>query len=218
MTMPSRFITDAAEYAGTMRGVEGHFHPARRLPEQVFRAPAREYRFLEFGETMREPFWSLLRALAAASGDPEVVVAVLEPDAEHYFHHHFGFFAAARLPATAAAGEYLDLFRAEPPGSPADALMHHGDVIAFASPSGAWLAWAEREMEVAVVALRDAAAVEAADRHAAGIGWLSVDEALHEVVALAFDAQTVPAELADALRANYPSRSGDARPGTTTPT
>ena len=86
----------------------------------------------------------------AESGDPHVTLAALEPDPEHYFHHHFGKFGIVDIPRSSSAQDYRDLLSSGPGPEP-DTLMLNWQVLVWFPPSLQWLIWAERDVEMTVL-------------------------------------------------------------------
>lgn len=175
----------------------------RRLPAQVFRQPNARITFMEFDQLTTPEFWSAATAIIRHYQDDELLFAVVEPPADRYFREHFGYYGALRLPITVGPDRYLDALSSEPPGSPADALVYHGDVLAYSSHTMGWSLWAERRFGIGVLGMRDTPAAQTPRELPAAIRWFSLEEALYKLVALNFPGETVPPAIVRALRENY---------------
>lgn len=127
----------------------------RRLPEQVFRREPRALGFFEFDELLESSFWIALQRLAAVCDEESVHLVSIDPDAERYFRHHFGYYGALELDVQIDATHYLEAIGFEPSSSPADSLATNCRTCALVARSGAFGVWAERDVEVGVVALFD---------------------------------------------------------------
>ncbi|HET7464576.1 MAG TPA: hypothetical protein VFJ82_25265 [Longimicrobium sp.] len=200
-------LTDAERYREIEARVDARLDRGARLPGAVLRERPRRLAFLEFEAVFSAELWEALRALARHYGDRELFLAAVEPAADAYYHTHFGAYGALVLPATMDGAAYEETVAFEPDDNPADSLAIGARVVAIASPSGGLVAWADRELEVALLALYDTAEVPAPRELPAGPGWMDARRAL-QVMAPAFPEQRVPTAVADALLANYPSASG----------
>lgn len=184
--------------AGWREGNDSVFTLGARLPEQVFSRPAVRYRFTEFDMVFSDECWYSLRRLAEASGDAVVRGAVLEPPEAYY--RGVGVLTRREV-SMKSPTEYLEWLHDIPQEFSADALVYTAEVVVFQPPSAAWGVWAQRNMEVAVLAIFDESVEQTGDPEP--LAWFSVSEALHHIIALRYENQEVPPSLAAKMVENY---------------
>jgi hypothetical protein len=194
------FTRDRAEYSEIEATVAAALFPGLRLPHQVLRTANARTRFFEFEELFEAPLWHAVKDLAKDWRDTELIGVVLDPDPEQYFYAEFGYYGALRAPIGSIGRELPELLAHEPPGSPADSLLTNGRVMAFATISTSVVIWAEREMGLGIVQLRDGLA--SSFERARQVRWFTTEEAL-ELMAPSFSGQTVPPEFAREFLDNY---------------
>lgn len=151
--MSTPFIDSPDDFASARRTLESLFTQDARLPDRVFRAPAK-FRFVDFDFTMTREFWPVVSELAwLADGRKTTMITtmILEPVPDTYYYPNFGYYNAFRLPASATEDDYGQLLAKEPAGSPADAIYINSFVAAWFSETGRWGVWAERNRGVAVL-------------------------------------------------------------------
>lgn len=174
------------------------FDLTARLPDQVFRQRPIRYRFGEFDMVFSERFWYALRRLAAASGDPSIHVAVIDPpDA---FYDDLDLATRSEI-STKSSDDYLQWLYGTDQIINANSLVYTAEAIVFQPPSAGWGIWAQRNMEIAVLAVFDDVVDKSGDPEP--IRWFSASEALHDLVALRYPNQTVPSSLSATLLENY---------------
>ena len=177
--------------------------PTSRLPDQVFKLECEYFRFFDFDVVFEERFWKLVVGIADENGDTEVTLGVLDPNAT-YFRRHFGYFGEACIGVSTTATEYQELIGREPSDSPADALRHNANVIAFCGPSHRWAIWVQRNLGLGVIA-QTAGAPPLPDSIRSLIRWFSAREALEALVAPNFLTAGIPPDVAQRLVKNYPA-------------
>jgi hypothetical protein len=97
--------------------------------------------------------------------------------------------------------DYLEWLHEAPQEFTTDTLIYTAEVILFQPPSAAWGIWAQRNMEVAVLAVFDDSVAQSGDPEP--LAWFSATEALHQMIALKYEYQEVPQSLAATLIENY---------------
>jgi hypothetical protein len=147
-------ITEPVEFRRMMSALSSAVLTIERLPAQVFRPQYDRFRFLEFDRFPNPEFLALLRRLMESSLDSKTNLVVVDPDAEIYFHRHFGYFGALEIPADGSWDRYCAEMQNGPPSSPADSLAANSSVLVWFPPSLRWLIWAERQPEIMVLAYR----------------------------------------------------------------
>lgn len=202
--MSRHFITTPSDFRGVYAQLCEVFHAGNRLPEQVFRSKPERCAFVEFDLTMGGGFGELLSSFAARCGDSEVYVTALDPEPEEYYFSHFRRYGALRFKVEELEADYLAALRAEPEGSPADALLYVAEVVAWFGDTKSWAIWGERNLGVGVVAdrsLRIEGMEPGQSTH--GVKWFNVEDAISDLVALNFRGQVTPIDLATKFSANY---------------
>jgi hypothetical protein len=169
-----------------------------RLPEQVFRQPAIQYRFGEFDIVFSEHFWYGLARLAEGSGDTIVHAAVIDPPDAYY--NGLGVSTKKEI-STNSLDSYLEWLHRTNQDSRVDSIAYTAEVIVFQPPSATWAIWAQRNLEVTVLAVFDEIVDRSTD--AETIRWFSLSEALHHLIALRYSDQAVPTSLSATLLKNY---------------
>jgi len=145
-------LTNPAEFRESFKLIRSAVNISSRLPGQVFQPGYGSYQFLEFDRFINGEFWAMLRQLMMYSQAPEVLLMVLDPDAESYFYRNFGRFGALRIPERFSTQQYVEALNTGPESSPADALAINSWVLVWAPPSVRWVIWGERESEILVLA------------------------------------------------------------------
>ena len=201
------FRSGAADVALAQGRLAAMFEPTRRLPASPFRSTHPEWRVVEFDLLFSSHMPDLMRALTEAAGDGAASFGVIEPDAGSYFGKRFGVtpicdIREGQWPA------FVDACHAAPPGSEADAVAIVSRTVAFASPTGAWGIWGEREREVAIIGASSEAIAALARRPEVGAMVMTLDEAIVELLPQTFRPFGVPDAFADELRRAFPPGQG----------
>lgn len=204
--MSQNFITSPSEYRGVDAKLREIFYPERRLPEQVFRGQVGSCAFLEFDVMLSRAFAATLASFAAKGGDTDVYVTVPDPDPEGYYFSHFQRYGAFRVKTSKLESDYFAALRAEPEGSPADALLYVANVVTLFGDTKSWAIWGERDLGIGVAAIQNKRLGEIGPWAAAhGIKWFDIENAISDLVALNFPGQVTPSNIAADLRAHYGS-------------
>lgn len=207
--MSKPYITSPSDFRGYYAQLCEVFDPSKRLPEQVFRGSLGRCAFVEFDLMLSRDFGSLLASFAARGGDTEVYVFVLDPDPETYYFSHFQRYGAFKLKAQELETDYFPALRAEPEGSPADAMLYVADVVALFGDTKSWAIWGERELGVGVVADQgQQIGVTEPGRAPQSIKWFDVESAISNLVALNFRGQITPPDIAAKFRTHYGAPPG----------
>ena len=177
-------------------------HP-RGLPHEVFAPYFQHFRFVDFDVTLTRKFWEVLSLFAKRCGDTEIAMLVIDPDPVSYFYEHFRRYGALKLASGSSVDDYYVAVRNAPQGSPADALFDVANVACWFGTTGEWGIWGDRELGVGVVGTKKATLVLP---EVDGVHWLTVDEALHGLVALNFPDQRIPQSVSQELRRVYTLR------------
>jgi hypothetical protein len=177
------------------------YRTGSRLPEQVFLPAALVYCFCEFDEVLTGQFWVCAGQLAQASQDTAIIVTVLDSLGASAASTGSTFLPSEISIAADAEAEYLTWLVRPIPGQHEQALVYTAEIILFRSPSKSWAIWAQRDMEVAVLAVFDEKV--ASSVQCRSMKWLPLTEAMHNLIALRYPDQTIPSYVREALVRNY---------------
>lgn len=72
------------------------------------------------------------------AGDLRAYYIVLSPDPVHYFYHHFKKYPVIKISYRDSADDFLALMKADPGGSPADAVRTNWSESVIFVPGGKW--------------------------------------------------------------------------------
>lgn len=194
------FAVTHHEYLAILASVRSVFDTQARFPENVLRRPARTLYF-EFEELFDVPLWRSLELLARQSGETETLGLILDPTPQ-YFRDHFDYYGAMRLPVDGMDKEALALLVREPDGSAADAVTHNGRVLAFVTRSLGVALWAERELGIGLVAVRNADLATALTGSKNAIRWFDAREVL-SLITPTFVGNSVPDQFRAEFLSNY---------------
>ena len=197
-----RFITAPTPYHRVRDLLNRCFELEARLPGQVLQRVPQAHAFFEFDEVFSETFWNAMKGLLSHYGDDTVIFSVVEPDPESYFYKEFGYYPAMELSRAVRGDQYLSLFSFVPDDSPADALLHNSQALVFLSQSGGMAIWADRDLELGLLALYDGSGVQAPNILPESVQWFDVHRAI-EVISPAFTGGRVPGQVHDELMAHY---------------
>lgn len=152
MSSPISFLSRETEFECWRRLVAGVLNDEIRLPASPFTKRFRRYSFEEFDWLLSADCWPVLANLAKASGDTNILMAVLEPDPVRYFRTEFGIYNWAVLPIDAQKDAYWTFLNLAPDGSPADSVLANSETVLWMPPSQKWVIWGERSLGLCVLA------------------------------------------------------------------
>lgn len=199
MNLQSLFIKNTEVFEQRKRLVCQAVSLHRTLPEQVFATGYHRFLFEEFDWCMTPDFWPCLQNLASVSGDPTVLLAVLDPDPENYFFRTFGRFSWADLPTSLSASDYWDVLNVAPDSSPADAVLFNSFTVVWMPPSGDWAIWGQRRFGVCILGVRTVGVLDALSHGT----WQTVDQDLNLIIDNGFWSRPVPPDYSERLLLNY---------------
>ena len=153
-------------------------YPKARLPERVCHSAYGRFQFLDF-DTIHDKarFWRFVINLLRESGDDSINVVVLDPDPEDYFYRELGEFGVLQIPAKASSEDYRKSLQSGPAPDPLT-MIDCAYVFAWFPPSMTWLIWAERGVELMVLALRQDFLLKENTLDAADVIRMSLEDAL----------------------------------------
>lgn len=199
-SIPAGYVTTSAAAAEIREKIGSVCHVASRVPQSVFTAKYKRYIFAEFNEAIGAEMWHAAKELCESAR--EVTVAVLDPDPELYFLHHFGHYGAFRIAVTETEDTYWNLIAYAPPESPADSLLFNSNVIVWVPDSGEWVAWGQHDHEICVFGFPDN--IRSVETMPTRLTWYSSEAALQILIRKTFRQKSVPTSFAEEFRRNYP--------------
>jgi hypothetical protein len=152
MSSPISFLSRETEFESWRNLVAGVLNDETRLPESPFTKRFSRYSFEEFDWMLSADCWPVLVNLAKASGDTNILVAVLEPDPVRYFKTEFGVYNWAVLPMNVEKDAYWTFLNLAPGESPADSVLANSETVLWMPPSQKWVIWGERSSGLCVLA------------------------------------------------------------------
>ena len=152
-------IISQVDFEPVRLAVRNAFLPEPCLPDMVFAEELRHgYGFLTFDDLRMPRFFRCLQKFAVTLGGGDgIALTSIKPDPENYFANHFSFFGSIVFERSDGDQEFLDSINNFPVDSPADALNHNTDSLAFVSLSGEWAIYGERDFDLAVCGFSSAA-------------------------------------------------------------
>lgn len=197
------WITDPGRLKVEIRRIHEIVRLGARLPQQVFLAPPHSLIVLEFHALFTKEFFAAARQLTAAAGARSICFGVIEPDPEHYFFQNFGRFPWLEVDVENDSFERVQAAFLEDPGdSPADAMRYNSEVVVSYCDSLDWLVYADRNLELALLALSSAELERLWRLHFPNQWIFTIDQAIEGLLSTVFRDQ-VPPDLAQELRSNY---------------
>ena len=151
----SHFISDVKTYARWKSLVNRCVHTDRRLPSQVFVESFGHFRFEEIDWLMSSDGWAWLQSMCRRSGDEQLLMGVIEPDPETYFHAAFGVYSWIELSPDMSDEGYSNARWLAPKESHTDHMQYMARSLVWVPASGQWVVWGDRDYEVCVLASRD---------------------------------------------------------------
>lgn len=121
------------------------------LPGYGFATHPVGIKLLEFDYLLLAEFFRSLRAIMEERR-LEVTLAVLDPDPEEYYYHHFKHYPFVRIFPDDTEQDYLGMLLDGPSESPADAIGINSNVIVIYPPAMDWLIYGDRGLEIAIAA------------------------------------------------------------------
>ena len=174
----------------------------KNLPEQVFNQQFSNYLFEEFDWSMTSDFWNeVLKELAVASSDKEIIIAVLDPDPIRYFYETFGEYNVLKLSTNISGQEYWNILKIGPENSEADAILFNSETVIWLPLSMKWAIWGNRSYGVCILAFSDKMLREQASFSTKG--WRKADEALKDFIAINFSDEIIPVNFKKIFLRNY---------------
>lgn len=120
------------------------------LPQQVFHNQFKKFRVIDFDEIFVD-FFQRINACVEALRERIWTVAVVDPDPENYFYHHFRKYPIFDVTPKDSSEEYFSLISENFGDSPADSISSNGVIIIVYPKSGNWVVYADRNFEIGIV-------------------------------------------------------------------
>jgi hypothetical protein len=174
----------------------------RRLPDQVFEKEFQRYYLIDFDEIYTRAFFGRILKMNAQFGGGPFYFSVIDPDPRHYFFQLFGKYSLLRIEPADSADEFIRKLGEDPGGSPADAILHNSNIVAFFPLSGVWAVYGDRQLGVAIVALASGASMLDFGSFYPTERLFSVEEAINDLMHDAYP-RGVPDSFRSKFRRNY---------------
>jgi len=196
-------LTEAEDFKNVQDLLAKSFNIHENLPEQVFKPHLTQFIFLEFDLIMSSLFWPGLQFLFQAGGDNLIFLAVLDPDPQAYYFHHFNRYPVIRISPIDSESDYSNDLQSEPPGSPADSITNNSTTVTLIGDLGKWAIWADRSYEVGILAFDKSIQIDTLPSLAESLSLFSLDDALGSLICFAFRKRVIPSEWSDRFIKNY---------------
>jgi|SRR5882724_2072713 len=202
--MRTIYMVSSADFRRIKSVVMKGIRSSERPPSFVFEADYKVIAFVEFDTGFTPNFWKLTRSLALASGDEDVLVLAIEPDAESYFHKEFGTYGAIRLSINDSAKTYTEKLEEHPVGWPVDSLKFNSECLVWASDSGSWIAWGSRGFGFIAIAFKAGFSTSLVElSKEAGIDIMEKNRAVSDIIIPSFYDQNAAKTFAAKFIQNY---------------
>jgi hypothetical protein len=186
-------ITDRSAFDRIVSKLDAATHRTHRLPQRVFRDGYGQFACIEFDIFSGDNFWALVQGLATAVKDDTVACTALDPDPVEYFFKEFGAYGAIEIAASASADQYFAALSSAPEISPADSLLHNGEVLTWCSPSLDWFMWGERSLTAVMLGVRGGLGVSVSSiANDSGVTLFSPNDAIPDLISANFPNDELP--------------------------
>lgn len=147
------FIVDMEEYRDFERRSARLFRQNESLLQWSQPVGRKRILPLESDLIMQRTFLEKLQTMVAATHCSHWYLAVVEPDPEDYFFHHFGKYPVLRISASDEPDAILSALHEDPGGSPADAMAYNSRILWIFPADESWAIYVDRDRELASLAL-----------------------------------------------------------------
>jgi hypothetical protein len=204
-----KFINDAYAFRQVQSAIDALILHENHLPDQVFRNTLSHFLFISSDDIFYEKdFFSKLKSFVIDIGTNRIFLAVLDPDPEAYFFHHFGKYSVVEMSVHDTTSDYRAIIREDPGDSSADALESNLTVGVIYDDSAKWAIYFHRGYEFGIVAFADK---EFRNLFASAYGRdlvLDVEEAIEKILKMVYQMRGgVPSNIRSQLIENYGSLS-----------
>ncbi len=203
MKYRTHLIDDRREYEAVIAKMAEliNLDSARKgLPGRVVKHLFRTTGFFEFNHILTPRFLSILRGFSQRSGDNEVFLMSLDPDADQYFYKNFQRYGALKIYPLEPEEAYFNALVDAPLSSPADSLQINTNIVALFGNSGEWAVWGERELDVGLAVsnlpLDEWPTLEE-------FKWITESAAIIKVIARNYRNHQIPNEFLQSFENNY---------------
>ncbi|MCE3234202.1 MAG: hypothetical protein K0Q50_382 [Vampirovibrio sp.] len=198
------FVTDKTEFDKLLLEAGCIFNLEKRLPDQVFKEGYIFYLIKNFiGDTMSTDFWRYIQHGNLGLNNEVISFLTLDPDPVQYFHKEFSCYSAFQFPLHINDESYAQAFQNDPGHSPADALLFNSTTVIWFPNSLNWGIWAERDLEIAILALKKENSALKKDRFLMDGQWMNIQAALVDILPQVFPNNVVPSDISKKLLENY---------------
>jgi len=203
-----KFINDAAAFQQVQSAIDALILHENHLPGQVFKDTLSHFLFISSDDIFFDKdFFNKLKSFVKDIGTTRIFLAVLDPDPEAYFFHHFGKYAVIEMSVDDTTSDYRAIIREDPGDSSADALESNSTVGVIYDDSAKWAIYFHRGYEFGIVAFTDK---EIRNLFASAYGRdlvYDVEGAIEKILKMVYHSGGVPANIRSQLIENYGSLS-----------
>jgi hypothetical protein len=150
-----KFLTMRTDFEAQKRAIDRLVDVEKRFPGFVFRDRFSNFVCMDFDKVLTGAFHERLKNFLERMGETRYFLAVIDPEPENYFFHHFGKYPFLEVSVLDSEAEFLRAVNEDPGGSPADAITYNGRVVVAYSDSGEWALYGERDYEFGIVAFSE---------------------------------------------------------------
>lgn len=173
----------------------------RALPEPVLTEGFSKFLVIDADEIFVD-FFERIQNCMQAFGESVWTFAVIDPDPELYFYHHFRKYPIFDVTAADSAEDFRSITTADPGESPADAIAFNG-VITVAYPvSQRWVVYADQDHEIGIIGFKDRETMKVFSSAYGQDRLFSMAEALPNLLSVTHN-NAIPADLGAELLKNY---------------
>lgn len=201
------FVRNKPELEGYLRFVREAFQLQNRLPDQVFRENFTEFWVsTEFPYTLSGPFWEDMQNSVLNTGEQQITVVSLDPDPDACLQWG-GRYNAFKMSINASDDDYWQVLNIQPNE------MLFSNIVVHVPESLEWAIWSSSDLELCILGFNKAKNGDAIlakpgwAKYRDLVGWMSIEEAIVDIMPRMYRDDIVPVDIASKLRQNYGTSS-----------
>lgn len=153
-------VTTVQDFDAVATNIGRIIDSSKTIPENVFRKAFRYFLFTTFDDLHMSLFFDHVSQFMKETGEKNFWVTTLDPDPRSYFAANFGFYGTFEFSVSDTGDDYISALFDIPESSPADALMHNGNLLLVFSTTGKWAVYGSRNADIAVCAFTEHSQME----------------------------------------------------------